>query len=120
MIKSKTAQIIDARKGLSEIVFFTIPTVMFNYSGDQVKVDVQTSTDEAAEGEDQRLVPFGSPITVDWTVAEFFALFGTTSLNDFNTNKYELLKVEIDKANKGEGGYDNKVWDLKLADLENA
>jgi len=119
MIKTKTAQTTNARKGLAAIVFFKINTIIFNYDADQIKVMVQTYTDEREEGAEEALyVPFDSPITVDFTIAEFLTLFGTNTLNDFDANKYAMLIGEIDKANKGEGNYENKVWDLTAADLE--
>ena len=122
MIKTKTAQIVDAQNVVSKVVFFDISHELVDNIKQTRTYNVVSLIEEVKEG-NTILTPIKETKAI-FKEATILNLFGTLTLADFKAQKDALLIGQIDYINSyqwtGTEAQDAPVrfWSLTSADLE--
>lgn len=103
MLKTKQSVLVDARTNKREIIYFEIT----NEQRDANNVSFLVQAKIMVQDKLQDLIR----IPAIYKRSTFFGLFGAMTLNDFEEQKYELAKSQIE-YNK------EQYWDLTANDLE--
>jgi len=122
MIRTKTAQVIDAQNGMSEIVYFSITSEKKNYNTNTIEFTILSSIIGTNEAGQNGLFGFKENKAV-FKLSTFNNLFGALSINDFEADKDQILIDQIDYINKhvwtgNEPMKKNSYWSLEKTDLE--
>ncbi len=119
MIRTKTAQVIDARTNKSEVVYFHLMDEVKNEASQTVTFYIATSYLNA----ENQFQQFGEISKATYAKSTFMTLFGEMSINEFEAAKDTLMIGQIDYINKyeptGEEKFPfSKFWALTAEDLE--
>lgn len=118
MIRTKQAQVIDARTNKSEIVYFHLMDEVRREQSQTVSFYIATSYHDGTE-----FKQFGDISIAIFTKATFLKLYGELTTLDFEMQKDELMIAQIDYINKyiptgEENNPFTKYWNLTSEDLE--
>ena len=122
MIKTKTAQIIDAQNGNVAEVYFSVTQERKLYSTKTIEFTILSSVIATDQNGNSQLVGIKENKAV-FKLSTFDALFGAMTINEYEATKDQILINQIDYINKhvwtgNEPMLKNSYWNLVKTDLE--
>jgi len=122
MIRTKTAQVIDAQNGHSDIVYFMVTGEVKDYTNNTIKFTILSSVEAKDEKGNDCFHGFKENQAV-FKLTTFHSLFGSLTFDEYEATKDQLLINQIDYINKhtwtgNEPMAKNSYWDLVKTDLE--
>lgn len=122
MIKSKEPQIIDAQNGISAVVFFEVTLERNDTLRGLRHFTITTYIEGTRENGEKFYHPINENVAI-FKEETFKVLFGGLTLVEFDAQKNEIMKAQIEYANThewtGEEAQERVgYWGLMAADLE--